>query len=224
MRATSLLLLLALGACGRTADEVTEIATAVSTQTKRSQAWDHYQSGEYHAFTILMEGVAKQSNFDVDWYNLACGYALTGQKEKALDTLALVADRGADFGMQEDEDFASLRGDPRFQAIAAKAAMHEKAEEYLEPYREMAMEHYRSGDYATFVTILEKVAQYSAADVDLYNLACGYALVGRSEEAIATFEKVVARGADFGAAQDEDFASLRGDPRFEALLARSASN
>jgi len=37
---------------------------------------------------------------------------------------------------------------------------------------------------------------------------------------VAKLEELVDRGVDYGMATDSDFDSLRGDPRFEALLAR----
>jgi serine/threonine protein kinase/Flp pilus assembly protein TadD len=55
----------------------------------------------------------------------------------------------------------------------------------------------------------------------LYNVACVYATSGESEEAIALLERSVAAG--FGhwkwIENDSDFESLRGHPRFQALLA-----
>ncbi len=55
-----------------------------------------------------------------------------------------------------------------------------------------------------------------------YNVACLYALEGRREESIACLEECVRLG--FGNPEwierDPDLASLRGDPRFEDLLAR----
>jgi Flp pilus assembly protein TadD len=56
----------------------------------------------------------------------------------------------------------------------------------------------------------------------LYNVACVYALGGRSDEAIACLERAVDNG--FGhkdwLEHDSDLDSLRGQPRFEALVER----
>jgi tetratricopeptide (TPR) repeat protein len=53
----------------------------------------------------------------------------------------------------------------------------------------------------------------------LYNVACVYALVGRTDDAIECLEKAIQNG--FGHREwlenDSDLNSLRGDPRFEAL-------
>ena len=56
----------------------------------------------------------------------------------------------------------------------------------------------------------------------LYNVACIYATSGEAEEAISLLERSVAAG--FGhwnwIENDSDFESLRGHPRFQALLAK----
>ncbi len=61
----------------------------------------------------IMQGLA--------WYNAACSYALAGQKERALGYLEKCVGSGAvtdRAGLKRDPDFASLAGDPRFEALA----------------------------------------------------------------------------------------------------------
>lgn len=55
-------------------------------------------------------------------YNLACEYALTGAKEKALDaaTTALESGFRTRWFFENDSDLASIRDDPRFKALLAK--------------------------------------------------------------------------------------------------------
>jgi serine/threonine protein kinase/tetratricopeptide (TPR) repeat protein len=54
----------------------------------------------------------------------------------------------------------------------------------------------------------------------LYNVACVYALLGRTEDALGCLAKVMEHGTFFKnwAAKDSDLDSLRSDPRFHALL------
>ncbi len=56
----------------------------------------------------------------------------------------------------------------------------------------------------------------------LYNVACAYAFLGRTDDAIACLEKAVEHG--FGHREwlenDSDIDSVRGDPRFKALLTK----
>jgi tetratricopeptide (TPR) repeat protein len=56
----------------------------------------------------------------------------------------------------------------------------------------------------------------------LYNVGCVYAVGGLADDAIGCLEKAVQNGFGHRAwlENDSDFASLRGDPRFGALLAR----
>jgi adenylate cyclase len=59
-----------------------------------------------------------------------------------------------------------------------------------------------------------------------YNVACLYALQGMRDEAIDCLEECVRLGFGNAAwiARDPDLASLRGDPRYEALLVRMAES
>jgi predicted Zn-dependent protease len=57
------------------------------------------------------------------WYNLGCSYALVGNRSKAFEALHRAVDLGyhdADW-MRQDEDLASLRDDPSFEALLARA-------------------------------------------------------------------------------------------------------
>ncbi|HEX5269658.1 MAG TPA: tetratricopeptide repeat protein, partial [Gemmataceae bacterium] len=56
----------------------------------------------------------------------------------------------------------------------------------------------------------------------LYNVACVYALAGRADEALACLEGSARHGTGHRGwfENDPDLASLRGDPRFQALLER----
>jgi adenylate cyclase len=55
-------------------------------------------------------------------YNVACVYALAGSSEEALDHLDKAIQNG--FGhrdwLENDSDWDSLRGEPRFQALLRK--------------------------------------------------------------------------------------------------------
>lgn len=54
----------------------------------------------------------------------------------------------------------------------------------------------------------------------LYNVACVYSLLGRTEEALACLQKMMEHGVFYKnwAAKDSDLDNLRTDPRFQALL------
>lgn len=62
-------------------------------------------------------------------YNLACSYALTGQKEKALNTLNKAVELGyRDLEhLRQDHDLDVLKTDPRFQNIIRKLSTEQQA-------------------------------------------------------------------------------------------------
>jgi hypothetical protein len=191
-------------------------------ESLREAAMDRYNQGDYAGFLSRMELVAPRTGEDRDLYNLACGYALNGQSDRALGLLQDLVSRGATFDMAHDSDFDSLRKLPAFSALIAGVAYYEEVNRRLEPLRARAMSLYEQERYAHFVEIMEELAPTSNNDVDIYNLACGYALVGRREDALAQLEQLAARGADYGVASDSDFDSLRGHPRFQAVVAKLA--
>jgi hypothetical protein len=55
-------------------------------------------------------------------FNLSCAYALVGEREKAIDAAVKAFDAGlkTKYYFESDEDLASVREDPRFQALLAK--------------------------------------------------------------------------------------------------------
>jgi tetratricopeptide (TPR) repeat protein len=59
--------------------------------------------------------------------------------------------------------------------------------------------------------------------VAAYNLACGYARLGRKDDALRSLETAVNEGGGSDMASDPDLESLRGESRFQALVARGTS-
>lgn len=56
-------------------------------------------------------------------YNLACYYALAGQPDRSIELLEGAAQLGLVYDqVDSDADLASLKGDPRFEAVVAKVA------------------------------------------------------------------------------------------------------
>jgi non-specific serine/threonine protein kinase/serine/threonine-protein kinase len=56
------------------------------------------------------------------WYNFACGAVLAGRRDEALKYLGQALDHGSpNADMATDNDLKSLRGDPRFEALVARA-------------------------------------------------------------------------------------------------------
>jgi tetratricopeptide (TPR) repeat protein len=77
----------------------------------------HLKAGRYdEARRILGEALEEQPGNPSTLYNLACTEALAGDADKALDLLgeAVAGDERYREFAQTDEDFASIRDDPRF--------------------------------------------------------------------------------------------------------------
>jgi hypothetical protein len=84
-------------------------------------AREAYARRDWPAFVELQkQAVAANPDRVVERYNLACGYALTGQREAALAELRILLQQGADLGAGADPDFASLQGDPEFEELVQK--------------------------------------------------------------------------------------------------------
>jgi tetratricopeptide (TPR) repeat protein len=91
----------------------------------------------FAAFSLLRQGDEKRARAELEaglaavpdsWhanYNLACFEALTGNREAALTSLERAADLEPDEVKRiaaGDEDFASIRDDPRFLAVAGETS------------------------------------------------------------------------------------------------------
>jgi len=77
----------------------------------------HLREGRYDkARQIYQEGLEAQPGDPSLLYNLACAEALTGERDKALDLLneSVAAEGRYRKYAQTDEDFDSIRDDPRF--------------------------------------------------------------------------------------------------------------
>jgi uncharacterized protein HemY len=75
------------------------------------------EAGDYDtARRILEEGLAVRDHPALH-YNLACVEARAGNADRAIEELARSAPRHLERA-REDDDLASLRGDPRFEALA----------------------------------------------------------------------------------------------------------
>jgi len=79
-------------------------------------------SGDSAAGANLEKAVKLGADSPVDLYDVACGFSLLGQKEKALDWLDRAVAAGFDDrrNLENDADLANIRGTQRFRQILAK--------------------------------------------------------------------------------------------------------
>jgi tetratricopeptide (TPR) repeat protein len=77
-------------------------------------------------------------------------------------------------------------------------------------------------DYEGAMSVCEEaLGEYPGNALILYNIACLHALLGQSDQALETLGTAVASWPAYkeNAREDEDFASVRDDPRFQELIA-----
>jgi hypothetical protein len=114
------------------ANEYPEAAAAyaeyVRTHPDDAEAWLRLGISQAHgsssadAAASLEKARSLGADTPLDLYNLACGYALLGQPEKALDDLerAVSAGYGIRSRVAADDDLASLRSLERYQKVLAR--------------------------------------------------------------------------------------------------------
>ena len=103
------------------------------SQEERKQADAHYQAQDWKKALAAYESIAQREPAErtgvlrlalspnpTVMYNLACVHACLGHKEDALAWLEKCAQNGFALGEQlrADKDLASLRAEPRFEAVA----------------------------------------------------------------------------------------------------------
>ena len=88
-------------------------------------AWEYFfpampalREGRYDDARAILEENMKENDGPAMHYHLACVEALAGNRDRALDELAIAVAGGERFARwaQADEDFVSIRDDPRFPA------------------------------------------------------------------------------------------------------------
>jgi hypothetical protein len=88
-------------------------------------AWEYFfpalpamRDGDYDTARRILEDGLKQNDAPVMHYQLACVEALAGNRDRALDELQIAVDGNERYraAAQTDDDFASIRDDPRFPA------------------------------------------------------------------------------------------------------------
>jgi tetratricopeptide (TPR) repeat protein len=79
----------------------------------------YHAAGEYErGLELVREGLAEKPDHPAILYHVACYEALLGRRDEALEhlTRAIELDEAMANWAREDEDFASIRDDPRFPA------------------------------------------------------------------------------------------------------------
>lgn len=127
-----LVLVLAPAPCAAEDEAPPEAAPAWTPKTLapswRDQATEAYQAKRWaDAIFLYRKWLEADPHDDGSWYNLACTYALAGQKEAALEAFETAVDAGwEDAGWPaQDADLESVREEARFTAALARCVANQ---------------------------------------------------------------------------------------------------
>ena len=202
-----------------------------------------HRRGRYaQAIEDFQKAIADDYRVDAASYNIACGYALLGDKDKAFEWLHKALDEGFELSgyLRSDDDLEDLHDDPRWteiKKVARDARSHSeqaKARAVSARYERLAAKPSSDGEsfYETGRELL-RVDEYALAakafqqsaerghrvGTSLYNEACALSLDGKKDAALDALQKALDAGFDQPEMfrTDDDLDAVRHDPRFDAL-------
>ena len=171
-------------------------------------------------------------------YNAACAYALMGDADHAIPTLADAIDAGWDDidKIADDSDFDPIRSDPRFaRAIKDQAGevVNRRLNDTMEKYNDLRAGRGDEDDWyevgrdllrlrktnASIYAFQKSIGNGEKTGAATYNIACAYSLGGDVRNGMIWLEKSIENGfsSDDKFENDPDIALLRQQSGFEAL-------
>ena len=202
-----------------------------------------HEDGEWDAaIEAFTRAIEKGHREEVASFNIACGHARKGDKERAFEWLGKAEASGFRVSSNlDDGDLDSLRSDPRFTELKAKARRTRAARDGEEVRKavsrfdllmgrsprngralyDVGRDLLSAGEYdraaRAFVAAAEAGRREGTA---LYNAACARALEGRKAEALDLLERAVEAGYDGPGHMrgDDDLDAIRAEPRFARIL------
>ncbi|HSP93353.1 MAG TPA: M56 family metallopeptidase [Thermoanaerobaculia bacterium] len=178
---------------------------------------------------------------DAASYNIACGYALKGDRDKAFEWLRRAEEAGFEVAsyLGHDDDLDGLKSDPRWKALKASVEQHPSARQEREAaaavkryeriaagpgsgeaYYDVGKELLDAGRFDLSARAFENAAhQGYRVGTSLYNEACALSRAGQTRAALDTLQKSLDAGFDQPDifARDDDLDNVRDDPRFAAI-------
>jgi beta-lactamase regulating signal transducer with metallopeptidase domain/Flp pilus assembly protein TadD len=203
------------------------------------------------AIELFREALDEGHNPGASMFNIACCHALLGDAVAAMDWLEQAAEAGFDDprSLVKDSDFDPIRSDARFQEFidsAFRTAGVERSYPKYYPYRATLekldeLKSSNSADAKLWAKVGHQLLSFGELDraveaynraielsdgtdtTTMYNLACAYSLAGRSGAALDWLERSVDAGFDNQERfdNDSDLDSLRGNARFDRIVAKS---
>ena len=178
---------------------------------------------------------------DAASYNIACGYALKGDRDKAFEWLHRAEEAGFDVAsyLGHDDDLDGLRGDPRWKAMKKEAEQHPSARQEREAaaaakryeriaggsgsgeaYYRIAKELLDAGSFDLSARAFQDAADKGyRVGTSLYNEACALSRGAHTNAALDVLQKALDAGFDQPDifAKDDDLDNVRDDARFAEI-------
>jgi beta-lactamase regulating signal transducer with metallopeptidase domain len=228
--------------------------TADEKKVREARADEWHQLGKRYlrtrqyqeAIEAFSNAVRAEPYYATARYNLACAYALAGDRTAALSALREAVRAGFSGGdhIRKDEDLVSIRGSEleAFAQLADQLSLGAKGDNWravLPHYEQVARDHPdipKAWFNLGFVLISVKSANEDRRGIEafqralemgyrpetsMYNLGCAYAHLGERETSLDWLHRAAAAGYDVGgqAAHDRDLDSVRSDPWLASLIA-----
>jgi len=209
-----------------------------------SRGMDLHRDERYdEAIEAFQKAIAAGHREDAASYNIACGYALKGNRDKAFEWLKKASEAGFDVAsyLERDDDLDNLKSDPRWRELkksvrehpsakkehegAAAAARYERlaarAPKDGEPFFNIARELLNAGRYDLSAKAFQASADrgYRVA-TSLYNEACAFSRGGQTRAALDLLQKSLDAGFDQPEIfrKDDDLDNVRDEPRFAEIV------
>lgn len=203
-----------------------------------------HNDGRYdEAIAAFQESIEDGEKVEASTYNIACGYALKGDRGRAFEWLERAMDAGFELEkyIDHDDDLDDLRSDPRYAALrkAARAKKIENSRDeavrYVERFErlkaanpkkgsgfyEVAMELHEVGRYDLAAQAWEtSAARGHKIATSFYNVACALSMKGDRARSLEFLHRSLLEGFDDPGQirKDSDLDNVRGDPRYRELL------
>jgi tetratricopeptide (TPR) repeat protein len=195
------------------------------------------------AIAAFAHAIEEGTRVDAATYNIACGYALKGDAERAVEWLRKSLAEGFELSsyIDKDDDLDGVRSDPRFvelrrnlRAEKIEASRH-RADRLADRFRELKASRATKG--GAFYSLGKELLDVGRYDVSaqafqesaargyreggsLYNTACALSLKGDKAQALDYLQKSLEAGFDDVGLfrKDDDLDNVRGQPRYRELL------
>jgi beta-lactamase regulating signal transducer with metallopeptidase domain/tetratricopeptide (TPR) repeat protein len=209
-----------------------------------SRGMDLHQDDRYdEAIEAFRKAIEAGYREDAASYNIACGYALKGNRDKAFEWLRKAAEAGFEVAsyLEHDDDLDNLKSDPRWKELKKAVKEHPSARQEREgaaaqsryerlvarapkdgePFYDIGKDLLNAGRY----DLSAKAFQASAdrgyrVGTSLYNEACALSRAGEKRAALDLLQKALDAGFDQPDIfrNDDDLDNVRDEPRFAEIV------